>query len=84
MRGTTIRRSIAAIAGTALATGGALAMGVTPAAADVITLFSSSTPGVYSIPLRPDVCAVTVTADGGHGGAGAETTPSGNLSLIHI
>jgi len=50
MRRTTFRRCTSVIGAAALATGGALAVGVTPAAADVITVFSSSTPGVYSIP----------------------------------
>jgi len=66
-------------AGVAVALGGAgaLAAGDTTGAQPV-QLFVSSSPFVTSTTVPASVCFVTITADGGHGGAG--TASAGGLA----
>ena len=59
----------------ALSSGGA-------AAAAPVTLLSSSTPGSQSVDVPTGICFVSITADGGHGGAGPDAGEGGVAASV--
>src|SRR5450759_5053858 len=57
----------------------ALVAGSGPAGAAPTSLFSSTTSGLQATAVPAGICFVTITADGGHGGAGNVGTTEGNV-----
>lgn len=78
------KRSVAVTAAVMCGAAALIGIGAGPAAAATTTLFSSTTPGVVNpAPVVPaGVCAVTITADGGHGGGAAAHPATGGAAAL--